>query len=95
MASMMPRARIGKWQPAMLGEDGGKTWRITLCEGLRFNDGEEVLARDAVASLNRWAKRHVHVISSYSQVDELSAVSDVVLLFRLKRPFAPACRPAR
>jgi peptide/nickel transport system substrate-binding protein len=38
-------------------EDGGKIWTITLREGLRFHDGEKVLARDAVASLKRWAKR--------------------------------------
>jgi peptide/nickel transport system substrate-binding protein len=68
-------------------EDGSKTWRITLRKGLRFHDGEKVLARDAVASLKRWAKRDVYAISSFSQVDELSAVSDDVLQFRLKRPF--------
>ena len=38
-------------------EDDGKTCKITLREGLRFHDGEKVLARDAVASLKRWAKR--------------------------------------
>ena len=57
----------------------------------RFHDGEKVLARDAVASLKRWAKRDVYAISSFSQVDELSAVSDDVLQFRLKCPFA--CLP--
>jgi peptide/nickel transport system substrate-binding protein len=46
-----------------------------------------VLARDAVASLNRWGKRDVYAISVFSQVDDLSAISDTVLQFRLKRPF--------
>ena len=68
-------------------EDDGKTWKITLREGLRFHDGEPVLARDAVASLKRWGKRDVYAISVFSQVDELTAVSDDVLQFRLKRPF--------
>ena len=68
-------------------EDDGKTWKITLREGLRFHDGEKVLARDAVASLKRWAKRDVYAISVFSQVDELTAISDHVLQFRLKRPF--------
>ncbi len=68
-------------------EDDGKTWKITLREGLRFHDGQKVLARDAVASLKRWAKRDVYAISVFSQVDDLSAVSDDVLQFRLKRPF--------
>jgi peptide/nickel transport system substrate-binding protein len=68
-------------------EDDGKTWNITLRQGLRFHDGEPVLARDAVASLRRWARRDVYAISVFSQVDDLSAVSDNVLRFRLKRPF--------
>ena len=68
-------------------EDDGKTWKITLREGLRFHDGQPVLARDAVASLKRWAKRDVYAISVFAQVDDLSAVSDTVLQFRLKRPF--------
>jgi peptide/nickel transport system substrate-binding protein len=68
-------------------EDDGKTWKITLRDGLRFHDGEKVLARDAVASLKRWAKRDVYAISVFSQVDDLTAISDDVLQFRLKRPF--------
>ena len=38
-------------------ENDGKTWRLTLREGLRFHDGSPVLARDVVASLQRWSKR--------------------------------------
>jgi peptide/nickel transport system substrate-binding protein len=38
-------------------ENDGKTWKLTLRDGLMFHDGEKVLARDAVASLKRWAKR--------------------------------------
>jgi peptide/nickel transport system substrate-binding protein len=68
-------------------EDDGKTWKITLRPDQRFHDGEKVLARDVVASLKRWAKRDVYAISVFTQVDDLSAVSDTVLQFRLKRPF--------
>jgi peptide/nickel transport system substrate-binding protein len=68
-------------------EDDGRTWKITLRDGLRFHDGEKVLARDAVASLQRWARRDVYAISVFAQVDELAALSDNVLQFRLKRPF--------
>ena len=68
-------------------EDDGKTWKITLRDGLRFHDGTPVLARDAVASLKRLAKRDVFAISVFSDVDDLSAISDSVLQFRLKRPF--------
>ena len=33
--------------------DGGKRWRLTLREGLRFHDGEPVLARDLLFALGR------------------------------------------
>lgn len=68
-------------------EDDGKIWKITLRDGLRFHDGEKVLARDAVASLKRWGKRDVTAISAFTLVDEISAISDNTLQIRLKRPF--------
>src|SRR5271170_888178 len=36
-----------------------KTWRFTLRPGLKWHDGTPVLAKDAVASVNRWMKRDV------------------------------------
>ena len=45
----------GNAQPQMLAgyttEADGKTWKLTLRDGLTFHDGTKVLARDAVASL--------------------------------------------
>ena len=41
-------------------DDDGRTWRLTLRNGLRFHDGTPVLARDVVASLNRWGKRDTY-----------------------------------
>src|SRR4051794_28294960 len=38
-------------------EESGKRWTIHLRDGLRFHDGEPVLARDCVASINRWMQR--------------------------------------
>ena len=44
-------------QPQMveghLTEDNARRWTMRLREGLRFHDGERVLARDCVASLRR------------------------------------------
>ena len=69
-------------------ENDGKTWRITLREGLRFHDNEPVLARDVVQSLKRWASRDPYGVTLMERVDELSAASDRVIVFRLKKAFS-------
>ena len=69
-------------------EDGGKTWLVTLRDGLRFHDGEPVLARDCAASLRRWGRRDSFGQALMAATDELSAPDDRTLRFRLKRPFA-------
>src|SRR3712207_9395476 len=38
-------------------EPDGLTVTFTLRSGLKFHDGERVLAKDCVASINRWARR--------------------------------------
>ena len=35
-------------------EDDGKTWELTLRDGLGFHDGQPVLARDCVATIRRF-----------------------------------------
>ncbi len=68
-------------------EDDGRRWRIRLRDGLRFHDGEPVLARDCVASLRRWGARDVLGRELLAATDELSAADDRTIQFRLKRPF--------
>ncbi len=68
-------------------EGDGKLWRLTLRDGLRFHDGEPVLARDCVASLNCWAKRDAFGGALMARTDELSADGDKTIVFRLKTPF--------
>lgn len=68
-------------------EDDGRLWNLFLREGLRFHDGERVLARDCVASLRRWAKRDPFGGLLMEATDELSAPDDRTIRFRLKRPF--------
>ncbi len=65
----------------------GKLWQFTLRPGLRFHDGEPVLARDVVASLRRWAILDAFGKTLMDATDELSAASDRVVQFRLKKPF--------
>ena len=68
-------------------EDDGKTWKLTLRDGLVFHDGEKVLARDCVASIRRWGARDAFGQALMARTNELSAPDDATIMFRLKQPF--------
>ena len=68
-------------------ENDGKTWKLTLREGLMFHDGTKVLARDAAASITRWGKRDSFGQALMSRVEEISGSDDRTILIRLKEPF--------
>ncbi|WP_376100467.1 ABC transporter substrate-binding protein [Roseomonas sp. CCTCC AB2023176] len=68
-------------------EDEGRRIVITLRPGLKFHDGEPVRAADAVQSLRRWMKRSPSGQKLEDFVDELGALDDRRIQFRLKRPF--------
>jgi peptide/nickel transport system substrate-binding protein len=68
-------------------EDGGRRWTLTLREGLRFHDGEKVLARDCVASVRRWGRRDVLGVELLRISDEIAATDDRTIVFRFKQPF--------
>ena len=68
-------------------ENDGKLVRIVLRPGLKFHDGTPVLARDCVASIQRWGKRDTFGQTLMSFTDELSAADDKTIQFRLKKPF--------
>lgn len=68
-------------------DDDGKRWSIKLRDGLKFHDGTPVLARDCVASVQRWGKKDTFGQSLIAATDEISAPDDRTLVFRLKRPF--------
>lgn len=80
-----------KAQPQMVAghvvENEGKEWRLTLRPGLKFHDGTPVLARDCVASIARWGKRDAMGQTLMGYTDELSALDDTTIKFRLKKPF--------
>jgi len=63
-------------------------WRITLRDGLAFQDGEKVRAVDCVASINRWSKRDPFGLRMAALLDEMRAVDDKTIEIRLKRPYA-------
>lgn len=67
--------------------DDGLQWTIRLREGLLFHDGSPVRAQDAVASIQRWAKRDLMGRSLMSSTDTLEATDDKTLVFTLNTPF--------
>jgi len=67
--------------------DDGLRWTITLREGLAFHDGEPVRARDAVASIRRWAQRVPYGQKLLSVTEDLSAADDRRIVFRLRKRF--------
>ena len=56
-------------------ESDGKTWMLTLRDGLVFHDGTKVLARDCLASIRPWSARDLfgqtlmqHIVSSGTSI---------------------------
>ena len=68
-------------------DDDGRRWTMKLREGLVFHDGTPVLARDCVASLQRWLKRDAVSETFNARVDAIEAPDDRTLVWRLKKPF--------
>lgn len=62
-------------------------WTFRLRPGLKFHDGHAVLAKDVVASLNRWAARDSLGQMIKATEHELAAIGDRTLRWALKRPF--------
>jgi peptide/nickel transport system substrate-binding protein len=65
----------------------GLTWTFRLRPGLKFHDGEPVLAKDAVASINRWAARDSLGQMLKAIENELVAVDDRTFRWALKKPY--------
>jgi peptide/nickel transport system substrate-binding protein len=65
----------------------GLIWTFKLRPGLRFHDGEPVLAKDAVASLNRWAVRDPMGQMIRAIQNELVAVDDRTFRWSLRSPY--------
>jgi peptide/nickel transport system substrate-binding protein len=81
----------GTPQPQMLEgarvDADGMRWTLTLRPGLLFHDGTPVLARDAVASIQRWGVLDAFGQALLAATDELAAADDRTINFRLKRRF--------
>lgn len=65
----------------------GLTWTFKLRPGLKFHDGEPVLAKDVVQSLVRWSARDPMGLMIRAIQNELVAVDDRSWKWSLKQPF--------
>ncbi len=65
----------------------GLTWTFRLRPGLKFHDGEPVLAKDAAASINRWSAREPMGLMIKAIENELAAVDDRTFRWTLKKPY--------
>ena len=65
----------------------GLRWTLGLREGLRFHDGEPVLAKDCVASLRRWGQVDSFGQALLAATEGLTAEGERAIVFSLKRPF--------
>jgi peptide/nickel transport system substrate-binding protein len=65
-----------------------KTWTFKLRPGLKFHDGEPVLAKDCVASIKRWWVRDAPMgVPISKRTDSLDVVDDRTFRFRLNQPY--------
>lgn len=67
--------------------EDGLVWTFRLRTGLKFHDGEPVRAHDAVASITRWSARDPMGRMLKAIQDELVAVDDRTIQWRLRKPF--------
>jgi peptide/nickel transport system substrate-binding protein len=65
----------------------GLTWTFRLRPGLKFHDGESVVAKDAVASINRWVARDQMGQMIKAIENELVAIDDRTFRWALKKPY--------
>ena len=62
-------------------------WTFKLRPGLKFHDGEPVLGRDVVASLQRWMVRDTMGQRIKATLVEISAPDDRTIRIKLNKPF--------
>ena len=66
--------------------DGGRRYTITLRKGVKFHNGKELTAADAVASITRWGRLHTTGKTVFKTVEAVEAKDPYTLVIHLKEP---------
>lgn len=81
----------GKPQPQMVDSytrsQDGLAWTFVLRPGLKFSDGKDVTAADAVASIERWAMRDPFGAALKNAGAQWAGIDAATFRLSLKRPF--------
>src|SRR6218665_26931 len=81
----------GKPQPQMVDSytrsQDGLAWTFVLRPGLKFSDGKDVTAADAVASIERWAMRDPFGAALKNAGAQWADIDAATFRLSLKRPF--------
>ena len=83
-SSYVPQPQMA--QSGTVSEDG-LVYTITLRDGLKFHDGSDVTAADAVASLDRWGSVDGLGKILYSKLASIEATDDKTLVLTLTEPW--------
>ena len=67
----------------------GKKYTIALRPGVKFHDGSDLAAEDAVASLKRWMKLASRGKQAAGFIESVEAAGPASVVITLKEPYAP------
>lgn len=82
-----PQPLLAASPPEILND--GKTYRITLREGVKFHDGSDMDSADVVDSLNRWLALSSRARSFAPLVESVEADGDNVVVINLSGSYSP------
>lgn len=67
--------------------DDGKTWKVTLREGVPFHNGETMTSKDVQASYERWTELTSTGGEVADRLDSLEVPDEQTLVFQFTEPF--------
>jgi peptide/nickel transport system substrate-binding protein len=76
---------VDKWSSA----NKGMKWSFTLRDGLKWHDGQPVVAEDAVESIKRWTKRDPMGKLLAAHASRIAAADRKTFTIELSQPFGP------